>query len=338
MGGNAIKGCHRLPRYEYFKLFDEVAPRLNAALMGASYRLIQAYYEKESFGDMDLIVNSDHLPHDWKQRIIDEFQPTGTYSGSAFSFDYKNFQIDLIPTKSADMNFAQNYFDWNDMGNLIGRISRVLDLKYGHDGLWYILRDPECDTRQVAEICLTKDSYVALNFLQLDYNRFMKGFANRQEIFDFVASSGYFSKDLYPLEHRSNRARTRDKKRETYTEFLKWLDSTQPADNHVPNKDKSTYLPLIESRFPEFAAERKRLLEELAETKRFKSYWNGDIVSELTNLEGKPLSHFMGDMIKHFDGKEKFRELILILGDKGYEKTIHNIILDIYAKKGESYK
>ncbi len=322
MGGNCIKGVKRLPREKYFELEEEVCEILNEE-MNFEVQEILAYFEKESYGDMDLLIKSDYLPKDWKKKIIERFKPTGTYQSgpkSAFSFDYKKFQIDLIPTTEEDWNFAANYFSYNDRGNLIGRLAHGLGLKFGHDGLWLPVNNPQNETERLGEICLTKNPYHAEEFLGVP-NHFT--FDYLEDIFRNITSSRFFAKDRYPLEHRSHKARIRDKKRKTYMDFLKWLDKNQPADNHVFNKDKSSYLPMIFEAFPMAKVEYDRLMASAVRREAFRAIWNGETISDITKLKGKELGQFIAEMTKKFESKEQLEEWVLTNErlKVGYTKT-----------------
>lgn len=42
-------------------------------------------------------------------------------------------------------NTSLEYLNWNDLGNLIGRIAHKFGLKYGHKGLLYIIKNDLVD-------------------------------------------------------------------------------------------------------------------------------------------------------------------------------------------------
>src|SRR3546814_18504796 len=54
-----------------------------------------------------------------------------------------------------------------------------------------------------------------------------QGFETPEDIYSFVASSPFFSSDIFLLENRNAKARMRDKKRKMYMEFLLWCERSE---------------------------------------------------------------------------------------------------------------
>jgi len=53
------------------------------------------------------------------------------------SFNYDDFQINFMRVKPEDFNSSFHYYNYNDLGNLIGQLARFKFLKYGDYGLKY---------------------------------------------------------------------------------------------------------------------------------------------------------------------------------------------------------
>jgi hypothetical protein len=309
MGGNALKQCntHRLGAGEYFALTEKFSA-LFESVFGFRPVLIKAYKSKPSFGDADYLVQSDLLPPNWTQVLQESFNLSDSQyvkNSNVVSIGYEHFQIDLIVTAAEDIQASEFYFAYNDFGNLIGRIGHKLGIKIGHRGVSLVVRHRERSDHILKEIWLTKDVAEALDILGLDRSIYANGFNSLEDIFKYVASSKYFDPEIYNLEHRSATSRVRDKKRETYNKFLRWVVETQPKTHHnFAEKSElggySLRMPYYETevltRYPWVAQEVKTLIEDFELDMKFKEVYNGKIVSEQNGFSGKTLGAFMAKM------------------------------------------
>ncbi len=295
MGGNAITNAKRIMKSEYEELcsfFSEQLTRNNI-----KFHIIQAYEMKDSFGDMDILVEKNQI-FNLQQVIISLFDFKEVIkNGDVISCNFNDFQIDFIFESKEDFDFCKGYFSFNDLGNLIGRIAHSLGFKFGHNGVWYCLRD---GTHLFGEICLTKDFKTALEFFGFSYERYLQGFTNLTDIFEYVVNSPYFNRDLYPLEHRNHYARMRDRKRKTYNEFLKYCDAL-PWDIDYIRYGKEIYLQRAMSVFPDFKERYAVLQNVYIEIQLAKTKFNGELVREWTGLKGKDLGKFISYMKKDFE-------------------------------------
>ena len=301
MGGNALKNCNtkRLDADDYFKLVDRVVRDILNTL-GEDRRVspIAAYKNKKDFGDADILIESGWLPSDWVNRLAHVWNSKETFSnGDVVSFEVDEFQVDIIKSKPEAFAFAQSYYAYNDLGNLLGRMAKKLGLKYGHDGLWYVFRDGD---QVIENILITLDPGAIYDLLELD-KRVVLDSPSRindlEDIFTFVASSPYFNPDIYLLENLNHISRTRDRKRKTYTEFLKWCDTYKDAfgDVYKFNPTKETYLPFLFEFFARYNFKEKwsNALAKMLSARHTKTKFNGLIVHDVTNLTGKELGMFM---------------------------------------------
>lgn len=290
MGGHAIPNARRVEAAEYHALTARIDALLTAALPGVRFALIPAYRAKLDFGDADILVERDALPSDWPARVAAALN-AGAHvpNGPVHSFDLEGFQVDLITTPAASFDFAYGYFAWNDLGNLIGRIAHKYRFKFGHEGLFYPLRDGD---HLAAEVPVTRDFAQALTFLGLDPARWAEGFDTLKDVFAYVASSVYFDPAQFPLEHRSHRARVRDAKRPTYTKFLTWVAAQAPLA-HAPAVTPAARLRAAREAFPAFREQHDLALARLVRHKAVAARFNGSLVSEWTGLCGKELGAFI---------------------------------------------
>lgn len=315
MGGNALKNTatERKLKADYEIILKRVTDCLAETLPNVRVAEIKAYANKESFGDADILVESDNLPANWTNIIKEKLQPSEWVNNNVVqSFDVDKLQIDLILVPGDSFEFANHYFNYNDLGNLMGRIAHKMGFKYGHLGLFAPLRD---DSHQYAEVAITKNSQEAMQFLGYDYKRYEEGFKDMDDIFTFAASSHLIHRDIFLLDNRNAKARVRDAKRPTYTAFLKWIESRPeldkhkwPEDNEEKLKIKQEWLKSAAMKFPNFKKQLSIELAELAERKLMRQVWNGELVSRWTGLSGEELGIVMKACKEK---KENFNEWVM---------------------------
>lgn len=253
MGGKALKGidCVRLDKAQYENLCTKVLQTIQSKPDICRASVVQAYGNKESFGDMDVLVEWDRPPSELSALIQEWFAPQEmVLNGSVCSFNIENFQVDFIAETSLHYDVSRVYYAYNDLGNLMGRIAYAMGLKYGHHGLAYSVYAQRTDEgfshlsvgRQdgvcLGDVTLSKDPAAIFSFLGYDFAKWEKGFSSLEDIYQFVVSSPYFHPDLFDLEKRTYKARVRDAKRSTYTGFLEWIKA---LDVYPPLEAKDTY-------------------------------------------------------------------------------------------------
>lgn len=231
MGGLIFKNKSRrikkeeLPYYrnKIFNILDD---------FDLEYKEILSYKNKEDFGDLDILVKKDcyintidKLKNYFKDNNIEYSQ-----NSNILSFLIEELQVDLIFTKPKYFESSYSYFAWNDLGNIVSRQSHKIGIKWGFKGVSIVLRD---ENNIVAEIELSQDINEILDILGLNKEKYHNGFDNLEDIFKFAISGKYFNKCLYAYENRNHYARTRDKKRKTYREFLKYIEENDIPDNYI---------------------------------------------------------------------------------------------------------
>jgi hypothetical protein len=306
MGGNAMKhvGVTRKTTTEYFAIVGDVLSKLHDAFPTCLANPIEAYSSKESFGDADILIESDNLPPNWIDIIRAVFKPQDLLNNDVVSFDYRGMQIDLIKAPRIDFFFAQVYFAFNDLGNLMGRIAHKMGFKYGHNGLWKILRD---GTHAYAEVLVSRDVSAVFKFLGYDFSRHIKGFETLEDVFEYAASSPYFHRQIFKLDNRNHISRIRDIKRPTYTAFLKWIEDKPELDKYkwsayvqdkvsVKREEEKNYWLLCATNpaiFPGFAEQLTLEYAKHKQQKVIKTKWNGFIIGSISGFVGKELGQFM---------------------------------------------
>lgn len=333
MGGNAIKGAVRLDRDDYFALEKEICGLLEWA--GVPVYSIAAYTSKSSFGDMDLLV---HIDYYHPELIVyglaaTEVVRNGSVTSMGIPCDQGLFQVDIIAVNNP--LWAQVYFSYNDLGNLMGRIAHKMGFKYGHDGLRYVLRDPDNPSCIVKELLVSYDlekvfDLMGYDFLQYWENDNLGKFETLEDIFKYVVDNPYFDPDIYLLQNRNHIARVRDKKRPTYTAFLKWLEDKPELkrmdwqEEGVKEAIRAEMLEEAFSLWPDFKKEYDETLTQLSRDKELKKWWNGNTVRAVTGLEGKELGQFMSHFRNSFNGlpETHFYHWVVGPAGEGYREGI----------------
>ena len=312
MGGKALKNTYtrRYEKAEYEVLAHEVLTQLQQDFPERKIAAIPAYRSKTSFGDLDILFDTNHLNNDLSEYIKAQFKPNELVRNTnVYSFDYQAFQIDIIGCPQENFDISLHYFSWNDLGNILGRVYHKMGFKYGYAGLHLILKD---NNHQYADICVSKDIDRILAFAEYDSQRFHDGFNDLEEIFQFAASSPFFNKAIYLLENRNHASRIRDKKRPTYTSLLKWLKSKDdlPTYPWATMRDQcgtqldEVFLQRAFSHFPELQPIYETIQAQHERNKTIHEKFNGRLIAEWSGLQEKDLGNFMQSL--KVKGQEHF--------------------------------
>ena len=328
MGGLALKQFDvvRLKKREYDLVIQEITQKLNDRF-GSDIRfdVIPSYLNKKDFGDLDIIYTSKIEILDNLIKLINpkEFIKNGPVLSIVYQFNDKKFQVDFIRVKDDSYDFSLNYYSNNDLGNLIGRIFHKMGFKFGHDGLSYVVRDFTINTKVLGTLLVSTNFKEVLEFG--DYHNYENRVFNElEDIFNYVTTSKYFNKTIFLLENRNHISRVRDEKRPTYMKFLKFTENRE-FDNNFDFKDKEIFrkeiLEQIFVRFPDFKERYNQLLIQIEHRKMISEKFNGNLIKELTGLEGKTLGYFIKFLLSWFEhnkgidnySSEEIKTIIVLL-------------------------
>ena len=322
MGGNIFDQNVRADPLTYHRILTHVRDVL-ASSLNAQTTSIPFYRQKESFGDVDIIVEKEKVcfPQDedrfkrLKQIINQHFHSSDHIhvNDQVISFlyrekesDQQGVQVDLIATQAHEMNITKDYFSYNDLGNLIGRIAHKMGVSFGHRGLLLVVRE---GTHVHDTIIVSQDTPLILEFLGYDPEKFRQGFDTPSDIFDYVVSTPFFNKDLYLLENRNHVSRTRDRKRANYRGFLEYIEQRNLPSYEYP-EDKKLWLPRLTEFFPNLPSQIKKVEEDIKERKQQRSLYNGHVIQEITSLQGKDLGKVMSAFQSRFNDRQELIEYI----------------------------
>lgn len=321
MGGRALKNTktRRYKREEYDSLESKLLKKFNQDFDKADTP--RFYHNKKSFGDMDILVSMDGFNKDIREYIETEFSPNEIFhNGNCWSFDHNELQIDLITTSRDNFDAYLNYLSFNDLGNFVGRIAQKLGLKFGQEGLWY---NHNFKGQKVEKIIISKDLEKIYAFLGLDYSKWVEGFDELQDIFEFVSTSPYFDADSFQLKNLNHLNRERNSKRKSYMKFLKWIEENASEREYKFEKDTSKYLKHVEDYFPESNLKKniRRIDYEQSRILYIKSKFNGGYIMEKYGLKGKEIGRALQKFKNSFKTKKEFEDFII----KHNERDIYNM-------------
>lgn len=297
--------------------------------------IVTCYHEKKDHGDLDLLLKIDHVFHNnninLRDYIKNTFKPKAIHNnGGVFSFDYKNFQIDFIPVKESNWEVAKTYFSYDPLGNAMGKTFHKLNLSYGWDGLKYKYRN--FNGKNSHDITITKNPKKIFEFGGYDYKRYLEGFNEIEEIFDFIINGKYFNSEIFKMENLNHVDKKRNKKRKSYHQFLEYIEKNDITKNYVFEKNKSIYLNDIDNYFPE--AELLKKLDILNEKNEINCQvnkkFNGRIIKNLIpQLKDKILGNFIREFKE--DLGDSYKEIILNLSSNEIELKIKSFYNKFYV-------
>ncbi|MDF1661303.1 MAG: hypothetical protein P1V97_06005 [Planctomycetota bacterium] len=293
MGGNLFK-LGRLPRSEYLVIEAELREYLDKKF-GENYKIPRYYGDKSDFGDADILLSSA-INNDWRAlqaEILKDLHITDSISQQRLlSTNYRQFQVDFFFVVEDCFESTYHFLCFNDLGNLLGKIFRRFNLKYGEKGLFYVYRRDEGNYKK--DILVSRDFSKILRFLKLSYDEWNKGFESLDQLFRWVIASPYFSVAPYQKLDRVTAQRAR--KRKTMSAFLDYIKEQQITKTYPFNEDRSVYLDKIVQFFPEvpLTALIGAELEQEKVAEQVRTRFNGQLVMALIpELKGKALGEFI---------------------------------------------
>lgn len=326
MGGMLLKPIWNLPEKRLSREdYDSVNQRMLKALKEFQpqrrFRAYRTYNLKSSFGDADFLcesISGDTV--DWMSFFekLSGFKPHK--NGRTISVPIDGFQCDFNFVRSESYECAYIYMH-TEVGNFCGVISSMLGLKYGDEGLYlnvplsYFSSDlPDHEYRN---ILVTRDSKEIMNILGFDWQHVVKGFDHKEELYQWIAASRYFTPKIFSFEALNSTNRTRNRKRPTYAGFVDWCEG-QKRQGELPSKEEvRSYLI---RNYEHINVEMLKIRAEIALNQERRAKFNGNLIKELRGLEGPELGRFIvqfktakGDMNEWLDSvtAEQAREAIL---------------------------
>ena len=299
MGGKAMKligiETERKNTIEHLRIQSELTPIIGE-MFNTPVKGIQFYREKETHGDLDLLIQNYGQLDKIHEKLSERFGKIFC-NGAVYSFAYDNYQVDIIPQSPKFWDSCNSFWNWDPLGNLVGKVSHKLNLKFGFQGLEYPCRT--FNGRYADDITISTDARKIYEFLGFDYDRYLLEFNTLQEIFDYVISSKYFDSDIFLMQNLNAIDRKRNAKRKTYQEFLKYINDNKIVKHYIflPREE---YLNIVNKHFPEADLLNKvnAFKERDAINRAVNIKFNGDLIMQWTDK--KILGKELGEAIVNF--------------------------------------
>lgn len=327
MGGKALKiETERKTTDEFNKIASVIIPIIENKL-GVNTFIAKCFHNKDTHGDMDILIEITHEFYNKGINIVEfiktTFNPTDINSNnSVVSFDYDNFQIDIITISESNWDIAKVWYSYDPIANLLGKTAHKFNTKHGTHGLTMPFRN--FNGRQSHNITLSKDPNEIFSFLGYDYNEFLNGFDNLEDTFNYVINGRYFDHTTFLYENLRHIDRKRNAKRSSYNKFLEFINNNDIKTTYR-FKPKEEYLNDIADFFPE-----ANLLEKIEvlrkkdnQNQTLATKFNGKLVmANYPNLKSKMLG----------DAMLKFKENLGEWKDMFMEMTTDEIMdeFDVY--------
>ena len=310
MGGNCLKHygieTKRVDIDEFLSIQNDVANRLKNS--GFNVLTLPYYRSKRDFGDLDILVESGP---DIQKHIVRLFSPDKiSKNDGVYTFNYRDFQIDLISRRKDDLGNAHFYLSYNDLHNLIGRTAHHMGLKHGWQGLMFPIRQKLFDESTenhsdhvINTLVLSKNPEEILEFLGYDYHRYEQGFDDLEDIFLYTVSTPYFNSFNFKIENLNHQNRTRNRKRKMFMGFLKWLEEHPEYDKKFDFGDKKDWIDRINNKWPikeQIEIERQKFLY----IKQVRTKFNGELVMGWVNISGPALGAILTSFKKYIHSIE----------------------------------
>jgi len=300
MGGELFKsvGAKRLSLDEYKEVSNKI---IDSGVLDIfeKFHLVRSYESKESHGDIDFIVTKPKI-NDWKKYIAEQLNcEHSKFLSEESHYLVGNAQIDLriVPFENFDSSvFFSNY---DCLGNAVGRMSRYLGLRFGYKGLVFPAYT-ENQQNRLEDIIVSSEPKDILEFLGLNLNDYSKGFNNKEDIFEYVTCSKYYSIECFNPINWDHATRTRNKKRKTFCEFIQYIEKYHNYSkfNFLPRERRAEYIELINIAFPKVDLVKKVNIvrENYKVNREILSRFNGSDIMEISGLKGVEL----GSLIKEY--------------------------------------
>lgn len=294
MGGAATKNwnTHRLQKRQYDDVVADVIPKLRGALPTCFIEPVLSYASKHDFGDLDIVVSGISM-EDMIKTIDEVFNPVGSVrNGNVYSWVYEQdrirFQVDVIVCEPEWVQFALNYFNYNDVGNMIGVVAKNVGLKLAFDGLKYRYHYPRDNPVFVTDITITHNWQEAMDLLDYGHYDYVKQTFNApNDLYNFITSSAYFGSVMFQWSSLNNQNRTRNAKRPIYVGFVKHLNDHPELAPHPRVTSTPWMTRTLTDTIARLDEDNQRLLD-------FHQLFNGTVVSRVLNLPpGPELGSFM---------------------------------------------
>ena len=295
MGGNALKNtnCVRVNKDIYEKIKSIILEKL---LSYNNFITVIEIPEKETFGDLDILYEYK-IEMNIRDIVYELFSPKEVFSnGDIFSFSYQineteYFQIDLIKVKNIQM--AQLYYSYGDIGSILGRILKKNELTFGQEGIWLIYESEK--------IMILDNPIEICKFLDLNYTEWETGLKTKIDVFNWIIKCKYFDKEYFKIESFNSVYKRNYENRPNFKLFVDYVYTFE-----IQRKESITYS--VEDYIKIFNKEndKKKIDQKISIIKLHQEKFNGRIFIQFT--EAKNINKYKEDFKNHISQSHDFND------------------------------
>jgi len=217
MGGNLFEASVRLNREEFDLVVYNIKQSIESLVY--KYHILIPYTDKDSFGDVDILINVPKNTNVYEMISLLFPDCPISHNSNTISILYDGrYHIDFM-YYTDNYHTAVNFYQYGDLGNILGRIANKFNCKFGFEGLYYKYNNNQYSR----DILISKDMTIILKILGFNLdaiNIYLNGFKTENDIFEFVCSSDFFNPRFFLLSELNHENRTRKAKSEMYNNFL----------------------------------------------------------------------------------------------------------------------
>ena len=324
MGGKLFNS-KRLNRKEFFEIQLEIRNWLVRQLSSDHIMMLSQLADKESFGDLDLIVSNTLTESCMK--LLERSGMPYKKNGEVLSFLYEDFQVDLILVKEELLSYSSYYFSDGDKSNLIGKlIKHLYGVTFSSKGPYFKLNINNGE--YVTKIFLEESPYLDYSIIVFKLLGLPPKYSfTQKKLFDWISSSPFFVKYIYNLDYMNSEQRSRDKRRPFYQDWLKYLE-TLDKPSYDTRDETLFFMSYLHHLYPNLAKELEKHHKNWKEIQDKKKVFSGSLIKNLIGLEGKAL----GDFIRYL--KQNHYEEVLL----GFNANDDLLYLDLINNLYDKYK
>lgn len=268
---------------------------------------IPVYFNKESFGDLDLLIlNNGNI------NLLDIATSLGatetSKNGNVLSFDYKNFQIDLILVTPINWSSTRFFYSYSDLGNCIGKIvygitrtDKKFSLKFSTSGLeleYYI------EDQKQGKLTITKNPTDILNWLGISIAKYNQGFMNPTDLAETIYGTRLFDSNDFLSENIKGSTKKRDRKRPNLVTII---DTIKSKPHLVREQSSDQIINDLQLFFDlDLDSWTSELHDAFEVKKQVSTKFNGNLIIEKFGITGKILGEALGKFKKQHEDFDRY--------------------------------
>lgn len=286
--------AERVSRQEYFEAVEEIQLQLEGRFSEALS--IIPLDDKESFGDIDMVIiwdrlqdqsGEDYFREIFGEKLVDYRHLKNDKMDSVLIRlnNNKIVQADFARTKD-EIEFTAKmiHASKGHSSSVIGTLAMAYGYKFAQDGFYKRYFDKQ---GQYYDILVTQDLLLGMEMLGLDPNKWIDS-STVDDIVDFVSESPFFKSKFYDRKSMKNKRRAAIARRGVQDYMYSKLENTDSKESAI-NHDEYMQANFLE--YFETVTSQINLIESKTSTVRI----NGEMIMEAFSI---PQSKLVGEILK----------------------------------------